>query len=162
VWVPIDDENTAIYNFAYSADPGQPMDPRWFTDHEEEMGRGADHFVEGTHWLKRTPDNDFLIDREVQRTRTFTGIEGVNTQDYAIQTGMGRIVDRSREALGSTDLAISTARRLLLEAADDVAADRTPRGSTPEDHRAMRAGDLLMAEGDDWREMSKDVRQARF
>jgi hypothetical protein len=75
---------------------------------------------------------------------------------------MGRVVDRSREALGSTDLAISTARRLLLEAADDVAADRTPRGSTPEDHRAMRAGDLLMAEGDDWREMSKDVRQARF
>ncbi|MHA4815557.1 Rieske 2Fe-2S domain-containing protein [Streptomyces aculeolatus] len=162
VWVPIDDENTAIFNFAYSADPGRPMDPRWFADHEDEMGRGPRHFVEGTHWLKRTPENDFLIDREVQRTRTFTGIEGINTQDYAIQTGMGRIVDRSREALGSTDLAISTARRLLLEATDDVAEGRLPRGSSPADHRAVRAGDLLMREDDDWREMSKDVRQARF
>jgi phthalate 4,5-dioxygenase oxygenase subunit len=161
-WVPIDDENTAIFNVAYSADPGQPMGPHWFADHEDELGRGPRHFEPGTHWLIRKPENNFLIDREVQRTKTFTGIEGINTQDFAIQTGMGRVVDRSREALGSTDLAISTARRLLLEAVDDVEQGRPPRGSDPADHRAVRAGDLLMSDDADWRETSKDVRQARF
>jgi hypothetical protein len=30
-------------------------------------------------------------------------IQGINTQDFAIQTGMGRIVDRSQEALGSVE-----------------------------------------------------------
>jgi nitrite reductase/ring-hydroxylating ferredoxin subunit len=162
VWVPMDDENTAVFNFAHSADPAQPMPGHWFEDHEEEMGRGPQHFVDGTHWLVRNPGNDFLIDREVQRTKTFTGVEGVNTQDYAIQTGMGRIVDRSKEALGSTDLAISTARRLLLEAMDEVAEGRPARGAEPAAHRAVRAGDLLMNAGGDWREMSKDVRQACF
>ncbi|WP_326701363.1 Rieske 2Fe-2S domain-containing protein [Streptomyces sp. NBC_01754] len=162
IWVPIDDENTAVYNFAHSADPGQPMEPGWFEEHEDEMGRGPRHFADGTHWLVRHPGNDYLIDREVQRTQTFTGVEGVNTQDYAIQTGMGRIVDRSKEALGSTDLAISTARRLLLEAADEVAEGRPARGSDPASHRGVRAGDILMDATQDWREMSKDVREARF
>ncbi|WP_063784450.1 Rieske 2Fe-2S domain-containing protein [Streptomyces sp. SBT349] len=162
IWVPMDDENTAVYNFAYSADPAQPMAGEWWADHEREMGRAPEDYEPGTHWLIRNPDNDFLIDRHVQRTRTFTGIAGVNTQDYALQTGMGRIVDRSQEALGSTDLAISTARRLLLEATDEVERGGAPRGAAPATHRAIRGGDLLMSAGSDWRETSKDVREARF
>ena len=39
-----------------------------------------------------------MIDRQVQKTRTFTGIVGTNTQDRAVQESMGRIVDRSSSA----------------------------------------------------------------
>ena len=34
--------------------------------------------------------NNYLIDRDVQRNETFTGIEGINAQDRAIQESMGR------------------------------------------------------------------------
>ncbi|MEW2544494.1 Rieske 2Fe-2S domain-containing protein [Streptomyces sp. NPDC047002] len=162
IWVPVDDHNTAIYNFAYSADPGQPMPENWFEDHEHEMGRGPEDFKPGTFWLVREPANDFMIDREIQRTRTFTGIEGVNTQDFAIQTGMGRIVDRSQEALGSTDLAISTARKLLLDMTDRVRRGEPMLGSAPEDHNGTRATDMLMAEDEPWREVSKDLTAAWY
>jgi len=162
VWVPMDDHNTAVYNFIYSADTDIPMPEGWWESHEAEFGRDPKDYVEGTYWLIRNQGNDFLIDRQVQRTKTFTGIEGINTQDFALQTGMERIVDRSMEALGSTDLAISTARKLLLDATDDVAAGRRPRGADPETHSSVRGGDLLMSEDDDWRLLSSATREAVY
>jgi len=42
----------------------------------------------------------------MQKTQNFTGIVGVNTQDFALQEGMGQICDRSKEFLGSSDKAI--------------------------------------------------------
>jgi hypothetical protein len=33
-------------------------------------------------------DNGWLIDREAQKTDTFTGIDGINAQDVAIQESM--------------------------------------------------------------------------
>jgi hypothetical protein len=45
--------------------------------------------------------NDFLIDRELQRTKTFTRISGINTQDYALQETMEKpFCDRTKEKLG--------------------------------------------------------------
>src|SRR5262249_12622191 len=93
--------------------------------------------------LKRNRANDFLIDRELQRTRTFTGNEGINTQDAAVQEGMGPIVDRSQEHLGSTDRAIIAMRRLLLEAVRAVEAGGNPRGLDPQTYRNVRAVDYL-------------------
>jgi hypothetical protein len=93
-----------------------------------------------------------LIDREVQRTRSYTGIEGVNTQDFAIQQGMGPIVDRSKEYLGSTDRAIVTLRRMLLEATAAVERGEIPPGADPETHRNIRPYDGVVPPGGDWRE----------
>jgi len=160
IWVPIDDENTFVYNWMYSADERYPISDEYWAEHETWLGRGTDHYVPGSYWLKLSPANDFNIDREVQRTRTFTGIEGINTQDFAIQTGMGRIVRREEEALGSTDLAIRTARKLLLEAADAVKADWDPRGADPQTHNRVRGADLYVPPGSDWRDASKDVTAA--
>ena len=66
-----------------------------------------------------------MIDRSVQKTKTFTGIDGINTQDFALQEGMGPIVDRSKEHLGTTDRAIIVLRQLLLEAIDALEKRRT-------------------------------------
>lgn len=121
------------------------------------MGRGLPERIPGTYWLKRNLDNDYLIDREVQRTRTFTGIEGVNTQDYAIQEGMGPIVDRSEEALGSTDRAIQACRRMLLRLMDDLEQGKTPQGTEPESYREVRGADALVPHGTDWREAAETM-----
>ena len=107
---------------------------------EADYGRGAEHLLPDGR-LKRNRANDFLIDRDVQRTRTFTGISGVNTQDVAVQEGMGPIVDRTKEHLGSTDRAIVAMRRLLLEAVRVVEAGGPPKGVDPSTYRNMRAVD---------------------
>jgi phenylpropionate dioxygenase-like ring-hydroxylating dioxygenase large terminal subunit len=157
MWVPIDDENTYVYNIKYCATDAVPMPRERFLASEKRNGRHPDDRIPGTYWLKRNPSNDYLIDREVQRTKTFTGIEGVNTQDYALQEGMGGIVRRDLEALGSTDGAIQSCRELLLQAADDVEAGRPPRGSEPESHRATRAGEMFIPRGVPWRDATKDL-----
>lgn len=157
MWVPIDDEKTWVYNWMNTADNSVTISDEWWEDLEHAAGRGKDDYIPGTYWLKANPSNDYFIDRELQRTKTFTGITGLNTQDFAVQEGMGPIVDRSKEALASTDLAIQAARRLLLEAADDVAADRDPRGVAPESHRDGRATDMFVPSGSDWRDVSKDA-----
>ena len=76
----------------------------------------------------RNRDNDWLIDRQVQKYETFTGITGINNQDQAVQESMGSIVDRSKENLSASDMAIVTARLILLEAARTVADGGDPPG----------------------------------
>jgi phenylpropionate dioxygenase-like ring-hydroxylating dioxygenase large terminal subunit len=160
IWVPIDDENTWVYNWMYAADESAEISDEWWERHEHLMGRGPEDFIPGTYWLKAAPENDFFIDREVQKSKTFTGITGINTQDFALQAGMGRIVDRSLEALGSTDLAVQAARRLLVEAMDDAAAGRPLKGTDPQTCDKLRGADMLVPHGSDWREVSKEALQA--
>ena len=71
--------------------------------------------IPATVKLKANRSNDYVIDRQMQKTKNFTGIVGINTQDFALQEGMGNIVDRSKENLGTSDKAIVQMRRLLLE-----------------------------------------------
>ena len=78
------------------------------------------------------------------------GIRGVNTQDFALQEGMGPIVDRSKEHLGPADKAIIEARKLLRKALDDVAAGRMPAG-TGESYYGLRAREAIVPKGSDWR-----------
>jgi len=67
----------------------------------------------------------------VQRTESYTGIDGINQQDRALQETMGRIVDRSKEHLGPADKAIIAMRRLLLQAVKTVQAGGAPPAVDP-------------------------------
>ena len=102
------------------------------------MGRGSNDLIPGSFVLKRNPSNDYLIDRQMQKTRNFTGIVGVNTQDFALQEGMGPICDRSKEFPGSSDKAVLAMRRLLLEALGTVGKGGVPRGADAATHRQVR------------------------
>jgi hypothetical protein len=64
--------------------------------------------------------NDYLIDREMQRRVNFTGIRGISEQDMAMTQSMGPIYDRSKEHLGTSDVAVIAMRRLLLRLARSV------------------------------------------
>ncbi len=70
--------------------------------------------------------NDYLVDRDVQRTRTFTGIPGVSEQDLAVQESMGPICDRTREHLGTSDLGIIATRRRIIQSAQALESGEEP------------------------------------
>jgi hypothetical protein len=84
----------------------------------------------GTFIAKRNLSNDFLIDREMQRTVNFTGIPGTGTQDSMAQISMRPISDRTKEHLGVTDVGIIQARRLMLGEAIDLLEGIEPKGPT--------------------------------
>jgi phthalate 4,5-dioxygenase len=148
MWVPIDDENTMVYNWEYSASDA-PLTPE--DRLERRLGNGPLDVDQTTFRSKRNRQNNYLLDRQVQKTESFTGIDGINAQDRAIQEGMGRIVDRSREHLGPADRAIIQARRLLLEAVRAVADGGTPRGIEPS-YAKLAAAEAVLPHGADWRE----------
>ncbi|MBM2811430.1 MAG: phthalate 4,5-dioxygenase oxygenase subunit [Chloroflexi bacterium] len=149
LWVPIDDENTCVYNFMMSVDEDKPFDAEYVEREETAGGRGSTGETTVRH---RVRENDWLIDREMQRTRNFTGIVGVNTQDLAVQESMGRIVDRSREHLGSTDRAVMTCRAIMREAIKDVAEGIDPPGLDPSTYRHQRAADVVIPKGVRWQD----------
>jgi nitrite reductase/ring-hydroxylating ferredoxin subunit len=159
IWVPIDDENTFVYNRHFHLNEGDPIDPERTAKSDHFLGRGKEDFIPGTYWLKQNKSNDYKVDREVQKTKTFTGIAGLNTQDFALQSalGGGYIVDRSRESLGSTDHAIQAARRLLLEACDDVEAGRPLRGTDPAVQNVQHAAEAIIPRGAPWRDLTKEI-----
>jgi len=150
LWVPIDDESTFVFNMVWSYDERVPITPEWHAADEARWGRGAADLIPGTFKLKKNLSNDFMIDRQMQKTKNFTGIVGINTQDYALQEGMGKIVDRSKEHLGTTDKAIIACRQLLLEAVDAVAAGQAPRGIDPSTYERVRPYDAVVPPGKTW------------
>ena len=164
IWAPIDDVQTNVYNFAWGIDHNCTLPPEYMDQIDTLVGRGPDDLIPGTFKLKKNPSNDYLIDRERQKTISFTGIVGINTQDFALQEGMGGsgpgpICDRTGEHLGSSDKAIIAMRNLLLEATRDVEAGKRPRGADPKDHSQTRPFDTLVSPGADWRkEMEYDLR----
>jgi phthalate 4,5-dioxygenase oxygenase subunit len=99
-----------------------------------------------------------MIDRQMQKTQNFTGIVGVNTQDFALQEGMGPICDRSKEFLGTSDKAIVAMRRILLDAVAVNEKGGTPRAIDPATYRNVRAYDRVVPHGQEWKTvMAKDL-----
>jgi phthalate 4,5-dioxygenase oxygenase subunit len=149
MWVPMDDENTMVFNWVYGeGEAPLPEEERL----ERRLGNGPDDVDQTTFRSRRNRQNNYLLDRQVQKTETFTGIDGVNTQDRAIQESMGRVVDRSRERLGPADKAIIQARRLLLQAVKSVEAGGTPGGVDPT-YYTLRGAEGVVARDADWREL---------
>ena len=92
----------------------------------------------------------------MQKTANYTGIVGVNTQDFALQEGMGPIVDRSREFLGTSDKAIVAMRRIILEAISQNEKGEDLRGLNPDTYRKIRAYDRVIPADAVWKEVMKE------
>jgi phenylpropionate dioxygenase-like ring-hydroxylating dioxygenase large terminal subunit len=135
--VPVDDEN--CWFFLCRWDPYKPL----VGPYNEVMKEG---FVPGTWLGKANKRNHYLIDREVQRTQTFSGIpnEMGRAQDAAMTDSMGAIVDRTEEHLGTTDSAIIRMRRRLIQGARDLQNGIEPYAANhPEVYRVRSGGALL-------------------
>ena len=150
MWVPIDDETCWAWNFHVTKD--HPISHEQWQKMEHVMGRGlAEDYLPGTFKLKANAANDYNMSRERQKSVNYTGIEGTNTQDFAVQESMGPIYDRSQEHLGSADAAIIQMRRLLLQAVKDVQNGLDPVGSHGEGAN-VRPAHMYLPEGAPWHE----------
>ena len=126
LFVPIDDENC----WRYFIGPKVRPNPR-------ELG-GANLFsvapfstpisayTDGIIPRRYTAENDYLIDRDTQRTGIFSGVSDFVSQDLMVTESMGPIYDRTQEQLGSTDRAISRMRHILISAAKGLAEGKEP------------------------------------
>ena len=96
-WVPIDDEACWIYTYAWH--PGAAA-------HRPRSARASRRAATGSSPSSgpdfvplRNRSNDYLIDREEQKHRSFTGVRGIAEQDAIAQDSQGLIADRTRENL---------------------------------------------------------------
>ena len=162
VWMPIDDNTTHVYNWNCAYDSTIEMSDAWKAKREADMGRGVEDIIPSTFRLKKNQSNDYLIDREMQKTQNFTGIVGVNTQDFALQEGMGPICDRSKEFLGTSDKAIVAMRRILLEGIATSEDGGKPRGVDAQSYRMVRPHDRMVPKGQDWRDAFEEEIKAKW
>ena len=156
MFVPIDDENCWRYFMA----PGSWRNPR-------NLG-GASLFSvapfstplsngrNGITPRRYTAANDYLIDREVQRTSIFSGVADFVSQDLMVTESMGPVYDRTQEQLGSTDKAISRMRHILISAARGLAEGKEPPALGDRDFRSIRGAEKILEPGEDWRVLGTD------
>jgi hypothetical protein len=113
-------------------------------------------------WPVAGPDNDFLLDREIQRTVNYTGIPTIRLQDAAVINSMGPIYDRSMEHLGTSDAMIIATRRKLIKAAKQLRDENVepPASRSPGAYRARSCSTVLPAQVD-WKEALSDWHRAR-
>jgi len=141
-WVPITDEACWIYTYAWNPDRAIADEERAsFVKGYGQMAALGPDFVP-----LRNRSNDYLIDREEQKHRTFTGVRGVVEQDAMVQESQGFIADRTREHLTATDAAIVRFRRTLLEAAKALREGREPEAPHRYKSYGLRSGSAVAAE----------------
>jgi phthalate 4,5-dioxygenase len=123
--VPRTDGTTAFYLVNYSETVD--LDPNM-------MGRAlGEHSIDrATGKRLRTRANNFGQDRDAMAKGNFSGIEGVPNQDVAMWESMGRtpIIDRSKEHLGGTDIAVAQFRRIMLDAVEEFQKTGTVLGQS--------------------------------
>jgi phthalate 4,5-dioxygenase len=162
-WVPMDDTTTMAWCFTWN--PARPLAPEEIDERGSVARLGGGVHLRAEDLLPPTSEpggawrpigskaNDYLLDREAQRTRRFAGVPGLSLQDVSLQEGMGPVSDRSREHLGTSDAAIINARRLLLRAAR--ATTPVQGRDAPRSYR-VRALGVPLAPADDWTAAAAD------
>ena len=120
--VPMDDTHTMVFNFSWTR-RSAPMRLRKDGTMLPGLEFNHEYLPNSTDWFGRwrsaaNSTNDYRIDREQQRTTTFTGVDGITIQDQYVTESMGEIVDRRLEHLAPSDLMVARARLRLRKAAE--------------------------------------------
>lgn len=151
-WVPIDDRTTWLYILNMRKKP--------FSDEERKSLRS---WIGPDYRRIRNADNDYLQDRERQKTTSYTGIEAVNAaeQDGCATESMGLIYDRSNEHLGYSDKTIIALRKMLLDALKAMRRGEEPphiiRDSHGNDFSKLRSLKGILPAGADWRKVMEGM-----
>jgi nitrite reductase/ring-hydroxylating ferredoxin subunit len=152
-WVPISDEACWIYTYAWHPDRALSAEERARFDKG-----GYGQFAElGPGYVPlRNRANDYLIDREEQKQRSFTGVRGIAEQDALAQDSQGLIAERTRENLTPTDVAIVHFRRTLLEAVRQLGNGREPEAPRRPEAYRLRAGGAVSPSSLSFEEMMRE------
>ncbi|MFL9944180.1 Rieske 2Fe-2S domain-containing protein [Paraburkholderia graminis] len=156
-FVPMDDEHTMMFHFSWRG----KSRPLVVEDKEGKPLPGLRNnnvlLPNTTDWYGRwrpaaNPQNDWLIDREMQRSRvTFSGLDNIRTQDQAAVESMGPIVDHAQEHLVSSDQMVAKTRRRMVKALQRFVEGEAPPGvDDSELFRAARGGFFVADEAIQW------------
>ncbi len=149
-YVPMDDDHTLHWEISIT--PGADENRPPFLNYAHAVPNTSGWY--GRFNVEETLENDYLIDRDLQRLNKgpggYTGIKNGRLQDCAVTETMGTIYDRSHEHLGTTDQFIITARRRMIRAARALEQGITPPGvDNPEVYR-QRSGEMILPRTQDW------------
>ncbi len=148
-WVPMDDTHTMSVRMVANSgrvDPGGAQQLGIVTGLEDLLPNSTDWYG---RWRPRTNAmNDYLMDRDRQRTNSFSGIPGIAAEDQAVTESMGGVVNRMNEHLAPSDRMIAVTRRRLLEAAEAVARGEAPPSATADAYAGVRGGYFIAKSGD--------------
>jgi len=115
---PSDDYHTTRYNFRFQR--SEPISQESFRSEKSQVGPD--------YKLIANKRNEYLLDREKQRTTNSVGIEGFATQDACVTESMGPIADRTQEHLGASDAYVIAIRKFLIKAVQDFRKGKEPPG----------------------------------
>jgi phenylpropionate dioxygenase-like ring-hydroxylating dioxygenase large terminal subunit len=109
--------------------------------------------------LRGDRGNAWGQDRTLMSGGHFTGFgRSLLEEDAVIQTSMGPILDRTKETLSTSDVAVAQARRLLLDAIAAAESGQRPPGSARTDGgiRMPNALEVVVEEGQRWEDIALD------
>jgi phenylpropionate dioxygenase-like ring-hydroxylating dioxygenase large terminal subunit len=158
--VPRDDQT--MLGFTVTWHPDRPLTEREVAEIESWTGVHTEVDPK-TFTPVRNKDNDYLLDRALQRSRrSYTGIRGIREEDLAVQESMGPIFDRSSEHLGSADLAVIATRRRLLQAVHTLAErGQPPYEAQHADSYRVRSAALVLPRELAWDQGAAEAMLAR-
>jgi phthalate 4,5-dioxygenase oxygenase subunit len=146
ITVPLDDYNTGYYNIKYSFEDALDEDIL-----RRQAGRVWDVDIDRDHNRTASRENCWMQDRDaMQAGTTYVGLTGSHNQDAAVAEGMGYIVDRSKEHLGTADRAVLHLRQFLLEALATKASGGVAPGEGMSNLTDIRAEDGLIPIDGPW------------
>jgi len=159
-WVPLDDTHTMmIFWRRRTGGPRSSGEPLKNGKPLAGARPAPDFLPDDTGWLGRyrlvaDESNDWLIDREAQRSkRIYSGIDHIGLQDQAVTESMGAITNHMKEHLGPGDVMIARTRYRALKAARDFAAGQpAPGADNAEIMMGARSGYFELHESVPWQD----------
>lgn len=155
VIVPIDDDSSMFHFIAWGDPETTPDTQSWRAFAHAVPGEDLDPMTWATYG---TMANRFRQSRERMKEGNFSGIQGIPNQDIAMWVSMGSRVDRSKDVLGASDLAIVEFRRLMVDAAILSNEGGPIIGTSPEIVQAGIASyEGVVSKDSDWRVLVREA-----
>ena len=149
-FTPIDDTHHQVFFGNYGVVP--QMGQREFRSVRQDIETDPRNFAAAGG----DRSNRWGQDRELMDAGHFTGVaRSVIDEDALVQVSMGPIVDRSKENLSSSDVAVAQARRLILDTLAAAEEGELPPGSAlaPEVVHVPHPVDGMVDDGASWRQL---------
>jgi phenylpropionate dioxygenase-like ring-hydroxylating dioxygenase large terminal subunit len=151
-FAPVDDTHHVLFFGNYGETPQRSQ--KDFGALREDVEPDPRNFVS----LQGDRSDRWGQDRQLMNAGHFTGVaRSIIDEDALVQVSMGPRVDRSKENLSASDVAVAHARRLILEAIASAQAGELPPGSAlgPQAVQIPDPFDVILDDGASWRDTER-------